>query len=185
MPFWCGFDWCVQVLPLKSSQGVSAPQQSPAHRSGPACVSCSCSLCTRSLSGTSTAWHGLFPPLSEGPGQPCLWFWMVKCEFWRAMGCRSGFATGFQLWWDCTGNGSCGRSVGAEQGQVFPKPRRAVPMAGVDPGPQESPPQLAGGLDQGFVLRHRVWQVPLCPPLAHTWDVSVFAMQSSSELPTS
>lgn len=35
------------------------------------------------------------------------------------------------------------------------------------------------------MLRHRVWQVPLCPPLAHTQDVSVFAMQSSSELPTS
>lgn len=71
--------------------------------------------------------------------------------------------------WNCTGNGSCGWSAGAEQGQVFPKPRRAVPMAGVDPGPRESPSHQAGGSDQGFGLRHRVWQVPLCAPLAHTW----------------
>lgn len=33
--------------------------------------------------------------------------------------------------WNCMGNGSCGQSVGAEEGQVFPKPRRAGPMAKV------------------------------------------------------
>lgn len=91
----------------------------------------------------------LFPPLSEkGLGQPCLWFWMVRCEFWRAMGCRCGFPTGFQLWvelhrqWELW-------SAEAEQGQVFPKPGRAVPMAGAGPGPCESPSHLAAGLDQG------------------------------------
>lgn len=99
-------------------------------------------------------WHSmarLFPPLSgKGLGQPSLWFWMMKCEFWRAMGCRCGFPTGFQLWVESHGQWELW-SAEAEQDQVFPKPGRAVPMAGVGPGPCESPSHLPGGLDQGLV----------------------------------
>lgn len=86
---------------------------------------------------------------------------MVKCGFWRATGCSFGFPTGFQLWVELHGHWelwSVGRS---RAGSGFPKPMRAVPMAGVGPGPRESPSHLAGGLDQGLVLRHRAWHFAL------------------------
>lgn len=101
------------------------------------------------------------------------------------MGCRSGFPTGFQLWVELHGQWKLWSVSGIRAGSGFPKTQESCAHGWSGPGPCESPSHLAGGLDQGFVLRHRVWQVPLCPPLAHTQDVSVFAMQSSSELPTS
>lgn len=110
-------------------------------------------------------WHSmacLFPTLSgKDLGQPCLCFWMVKCGFWGATGCSFGFPTGFQLWVELHRHWEPWSVSRSRAGSGFPKPRRAVPMAGAGPEPRESPSHLAGGLDQGLVLRHRVWHFAL------------------------
>lgn len=70
MPFWCGFDWCVQVLPLKSSQGVSDVHPSRAQHTGlalpvfpvaaPSAPGASVALAQHGMSVSSTVWKRLW-----------------------------------------------------------------------------------------------------------------------------
>lgn len=100
----CSFSLCSHLRERR------APWQTPARGSGPACAACGQLLYLNALrkAGPSAPRRALVARAkhstavsSAGWKKPwsvlCLWARTVKCGFWRAMGCRFGFPTGFQL----------------------------------------------------------------------------------------